>query len=68
VHPTSPSTSSGGGKWQLDEQQPEAFTMVIFYRGLQCPVCHAQLSELKRRLDELTVRGITVIAVRGRHA
>jgi peroxiredoxin len=55
----------GGGRWRLDEQHPESFTMVVFYRGLHCPVCRAQLSELNRRLDELTTRGITVIAISG---
>lgn len=39
--------------------------MIVFYRGLHCPVCRAQLSELNRRLDELTTRGITVIAISG---
>ncbi|MGH9921106.1 MAG: peroxiredoxin-like family protein, partial [Nitrososphaerales archaeon] len=54
-----------GGRWRLDEQQPKTFTMVVFYRGLHCPVCRAQLSELNRRLDELTSRGIDVIAISG---
>src|SRR5919106_3971820 len=54
-----------GGRWRLDEQQPENFTMVVFYRGLHCPGCRAQLSELNRRLDELSSRGITVIAISG---
>jgi peroxiredoxin len=53
----------GGGRWRLAEQHPETFTMVVFYRGLHCPACRAQLSELNRRLDELTGRGITVIAI-----
>jgi peroxiredoxin len=55
----------GGGRWRLDEQRPNTFTMVVFYRGLHCPVCRAQLTELNRRLDELTTRGITVIAISG---
>ncbi len=54
-----------GGRWRLDEQRPKTFTMVVFYRGLHCPVCRAQLTELNRRLDELTARGITVIAISG---
>jgi peroxiredoxin len=54
-----------GGRWRLDEQHPETFTMVVFYRGLHCPSCRAQLSELNRRLDELTARGLTVIAISG---
>ena len=55
----------GGGHWRLHAQQPQTFTMVLFYRGLHCPVCRAQLSELNRRLDELTSRGVNVIAVSG---
>jgi peroxiredoxin len=37
--------------------------LVVFYRGLHCPVCRAQLSELNRRLDELESHGVTVIAI-----
>lgn len=54
-----------GGTFRLADQRPERFTMVLFFRGLHCPVCQAQLRELDRRLDELTERGIDVIAVSG---
>ena len=54
-----------GGTYRLDEQTPDVFTMVVFFRGLHCPVCQAQLRELERRLDELDSRGIEVIAVSG---
>jgi peroxiredoxin len=54
-----------GGRWRLDEQHPKTFTMVIFYRGLHCPGCRAQLTELNRRVDELAARGITAIAISG---
>jgi len=52
-----------GGTYRLADRAPEHFTMVVFFRGLHCPVCQPQLRELDRRLDELTERGIEVIAV-----
>jgi peroxiredoxin len=54
-----------GGNYRLTDHRPRVFTMVVFFRGLHCPVCRAQLSELERRLGELEQRGIDVIAVSG---
>jgi peroxiredoxin len=54
-----------GGTYRLADQRPRLFTMVVFFRGLHCPVCQAQLRELERRLAELEERGIGVIAVSG---
>ena len=54
-----------GGTYVLSEQTPEHFTMVVFFRGLHCPVCRGQLRELDRRLDDLAEKGIDVIAVSG---
>ncbi|WP_196867710.1 redoxin domain-containing protein [Arthrobacter sp. CAN_C5] len=40
------------------------FTMVVFYRGLHCPICRQQLTELDRRLGDLKAAGIgRVLAV-----
>lgn len=39
--------------------------MLVFNRGLHCPVCRAQLSELDRRFDELADRGIEVVSISG---
>ena len=54
-----------GGRFNLADQKPDAFTMIVFFRGLHCPVCHVQLTELNRRLDDVTKRGIDLIAVSG---
>jgi len=53
----------GGGSVRLAARQPEHFTMIVFFRGLHCPICHAQLRELDRRLDEFATRGIELVAV-----
>src|SRR5262249_22262230 len=46
-------------------QRPVRFSMVVFFRGLHCPVCASQLRELERGLDELERRGVEVVAVSG---
>jgi peroxiredoxin len=59
---------AGGGRLTLADHQPERFTMLVFNRGLHCPVCHAQLSELDRRIDEFTSRGVEVFSISGESA
>ena len=29
----------GGSTWNMSEQSPENFTLVVFFRGLHCPIC-----------------------------
>ena len=53
------------GKWSLQKQNPENFTMIVFYRGLHCPVCKGYLQGLERRLDDFRSRGVEVIAISG---
>lgn len=53
------------GRFTLGEQDPEAFTMIVFYRGLHCPVCKKYLGELDRLYDDFRGQGVEVIAVSG---
>ena len=56
----------GGGHFDLAAQQPEAFTLVVFYRGLHCPQCKKQLTDLDSKLDDLAGVVVTsVVAVSG---
>ena len=55
----------GGGRWRLASQHPEAFTMLVFYRGDHCPVCRGYLRQLDRMLEEFTRAGVSVVAVSG---
>ena len=50
-------------KWNLADQSPKNFTLLVFYRGLHCPVCQKQLEELAGKLDKFTERGTNVIAI-----
>lgn len=51
----------GGGVWSLSAQNPENFTMVVFYRGLHCPVCSAYIGDLNRKARQFQERGVTIV-------
>lgn len=52
-----------GSTWKLADQRPEHFTMIVFYRGLHCPVCKIYIRELEGKLNEFAARGVDVIAI-----
>jgi peroxiredoxin len=52
-----------GRTWVLSEQKPQRFTLIVFYRGLHCPVCRGYLGELVELLPEFRARGVEVVAV-----
>ena len=52
-----------GGTWRLKDAKPASFEMVVFYRGLHCPVCKTYLGDLESKLPEFAKRGVDVIAV-----
>ena len=51
----------GGGRWVLSEQNPKHFTMVIFYRGLHCPVCKNYLGTLNSMMEKVSDLGFSVV-------
>ena len=55
----------GGTTWRLTESTAEAFTMIVFYRGLHCPICKTYLRDLDRKMDDFAERGVAVIAISG---
>lgn len=50
-------------KWNLKDQNPEHFTLVVFYRGKHCPVCKSYLETLQKHLDAFIEKGVNVIAI-----
>lgn len=56
----------GGGRWVLAEQAPATFSLVVFYRGVHCPMCRKHVTELDGVMDALAEVGVTsVVAVSG---
>jgi peroxiredoxin len=51
------------GIFTLSEDAATNFTLVVFYRGLHCPICFKYLLELGRLLPEFDKRGVKVVAI-----
>jgi peroxiredoxin len=51
------------GDYALAADAPEKFSLVVFYRGLHCPICLKYLLELGRLAPEFAQRGVKVIAL-----
>ncbi len=52
-----------GGKFQLSQRLGDNFTLLLFYRGVHCPICRMQLRDLQGHLAAFAKRGITVVAI-----
>lgn len=51
------------GEFSLGAENPEKFSLIVFYRGLHCPLCIKYLTELGRLLPDFQKRGVNVIAI-----
>jgi len=52
-----------GARWKLSESKPQHFTMLVFYRGLHCPICRKYLGELNGMSEEFAKRGVEPLVV-----
>ena len=52
-----------GSTWKLADAKPQAFEMIVVYRGLHCPICKTYLGDLEAKLPEFARRGVDVIAI-----
>ena len=53
----------GGGRWALAGEKADKLALLVFYRGVFCPVCRTWLGDLDRLLPEFYKRGVSVIAL-----
>lgn len=54
---------AGGGTFDLAAEKPANFSLVVFYRGLHCPICKTQLKDLESKLTEFEQRGVTAVTI-----
>lgn len=52
-----------GERFVLGANAPQHFDLVVFYRGLHCPICAKYLLELERLAPEFEARGVHMVAV-----
>jgi peroxiredoxin len=52
-----------GGRYVLGANPGANFDLLVFYRGLHCPLCAKYLLELERLMPEFASRGVSVIAI-----
>jgi peroxiredoxin len=53
----------GREAFDLGMEKPSNFTLLVFYRGLHCPICKTQLKDLESKLDDFDKRGVAVVAI-----
>lgn len=51
------------GRFELAAEDSPRGTVIVFYRGLHCPICAAYLKDLEKKVPDFAKRGYGVIAV-----
>jgi peroxiredoxin len=51
------------GAWSLADQAPENFTLIVFYRGLHCPICSKYMAELNKMTAEFAEIGVSILGL-----
>ena len=54
---------SNGERFVLGANPGEKFDLLVFYRGLHCPICAKYLLELERLAPEFASRGVQLVAI-----
>lgn len=52
-------------QWKLSEDAFTNMKLIVFYRGLHCPLCKAYIGELDKKLNDFSQLDIDVIAISG---
>ncbi|MEM9050025.1 MAG: peroxiredoxin-like family protein [Pseudomonadota bacterium] len=53
----------GGGDFDPVRDAGSFGTLMVFYRGLHCPICLTQLRELEKHAEDLAAKGVSVVAI-----
>ncbi|MBI1285412.1 MAG: redoxin domain-containing protein [Thiobacillus sp.] len=53
----------GGSSFDLAAARPESFSMLVFYRGLHCPICKGYLNDLDGKFSDFEKAGVIPVAI-----
>jgi peroxiredoxin len=53
----------GGGTFSINALDADQYTILVFYRGLHCPVCKKYNKELESQYQEFKKKGVDVVAI-----
>jgi len=53
----------GDSRFNMAAMRPRSFTMLVFYRGLHCPICKMYLRDLDRKLNDFAKLGVEAVAI-----
>lgn len=53
----------GGNQLSLQGAPAQKFSLLVFYRGLHCPICRDQLRQFQSRLYDFERLGVRVVAI-----
>ncbi len=54
-----------GGRWNITDSKPENFNLIVFYRGLHCPICATYIRDLDRKVAQFRERGVEPVVISG---
>ena len=50
-------------EFDLHKENPKSFNLIVFYRGLHCPLCLLQIKELGRLQKDYQEKGVEIVVV-----
>lgn len=54
-----------GKLWKLEDDTFPNLKMIVFYRGLHCPICKNYIGELDKKIGEFAQLNVDIIAISG---
>ena len=52
-----------GGRWDIADNQPKNFNLIVFYRGLHYPICAGYVRDLDRKVAQFRERGVEPVVI-----